>query len=80
MRKESSLMGHKQENIWSWVIGILLIISTVAIWIVIILVGCDILNFQKYPWFLHTVIGTFFAQVVGLALVVAKYLFSSNKQ
>lgn len=64
---------------WSQKIGTILTISTLSIWILLFFVGLGWLNFQSYPWLLHTVVGTFFAQVVGLSLVVAKYLFASKQ-
>lgn len=81
-RKREQLEQHLlQQHIdlqksWSRQIGWLLIGSTIAIWLMIFGVGIGRLGYQSYPWFPHTVVGTFFAQVVGLGLVVAKYVFS----
>lgn len=66
------------QRSWSKKIGWLLICSSVAIWLLLFFVGWECLNFKGYPWLLHTVVGTFFAQVVGLGLIVAKYLFTDR--
>jgi hypothetical protein len=65
----------KLQKIWSWIIGIILLFSTCAIWLMLFLLGRRWLNFEAYPGLPHTVLATFFAQVVGLSYIVAKYLF-----
>lgn len=67
------------QMIWSWIIGSILVFSTLCVWTVIFLLGCRVINFEGYPWLPHTILGTFFGELVGLGLVVAKYLFPTTK-
>jgi len=63
------------QRTWSRIIGGLLYGSSLAIWGLIFSVGLGKLDFTAYPWLMHTIVGSFFAQIVGLGHVVAKYLF-----
>ncbi len=65
------------RKLWSWIIGLLLGITTLVIVVFIFLLGWSYLNYELYPWFPNTVIVSFFAQVVGLGTIVAMYLFSN---
>ena len=68
---------YQLRKLWSWIIGLLLGITTLVIVSFIFLLGWGCLNYELYPWFPNTVIVSFFAQVVGLGIIVAKYLFSN---
>jgi hypothetical protein len=63
------------QKLWSKFILCILLISTVAVFLMIFLLGFGLLEFEKYPYFPHTVVGSFFAEFIGLGVIVAKYLF-----
>ena len=42
-------------------------------------IGLSQLDFGKYSFFLNLVIGQNFAQIVGMGIIVAKFLFSDQK-
>lgn len=44
--------------------------------IVTVLVGLNILNYTSYKWFLPIVTGENFIQIVALAAIVLRWLFS----
>ncbi len=70
---------YKLRKKWSWsIFGF--IVALIAFQIIITsLVGLNILNFEKYPLFLPLVISENFIQIIGLALIVVKFLFSNPK-
>ena len=68
------------QSSWSNKIAWLLIGSTAIMWLMIFLVGWNWLNFRDYPYLPHTIVGSFFIQVVGLGFVVARFLFSDGSQ
>jgi hypothetical protein len=67
---------YKLRSKWSWFILsciFVLILFQIAI---TLLVGLDILNFKEYKWFLPLVITENFVQIIGLAIIVVKFLFN----
>ena len=66
---------NKLQSIWSWTIAGVICISMIAAWAMVFLLGRDVLNFEKHPGFPYTVIGAFFAKIIGLGYIVVKYLF-----
>jgi hypothetical protein len=44
-----------------------------------VLVGFKVVDFEKYQWFLPMVITENFAQIIALAIIVVKFLFSEPK-
>lgn len=53
------------------IIGIIILFDTALT----VLVGCNILNYEKYNWLLETVIGKTTLEILGLAFLVVKFLF-----
>jgi len=74
------LLGRKRffalRDVWSrWIVG--WISASIAMNIVLtILVGLDVLHYEKYQWFINAVTVESFIQVVGLGYVAVRYLFS----
>jgi len=70
---QQQLRNH--QNWWSFGIAGLMCISTFLCWLFIFnLGGCEY-KYEAYPYFPEIVITTFFAQIVGLGLIVSKCLF-----
>lgn len=65
---------------WSWHIKRILWASLTFTWITILFIGWDWLKFEKYPGLPHTIVGTFFVEIIGLGYIVTKYLFPHAKK
>ena len=63
------------QKIWSWIIGLLIGSSTLFLWIFVILLGLNILDYSKYPIFPNLLITSYFVECLGLAYIVVKHLF-----
>lgn len=60
---------------WSWFIFSFITFMLVFQLALTIAVGFKVVDFEKYPIFLHLIIGENFAQIIGMGFIVAKYLF-----
>ena len=53
-----------------WICGILLFQAAVAF-----AVGAEYLNYKDYQWFLALIFGQSFLQIIGMGVVVVKFLY-----
>jgi hypothetical protein len=60
---------------WSWFIFSFITFMLLFQLALTIAVGLKVMDFEKYPIFLHLIIGENFAQIIGMGIIVAKYLF-----
>lgn len=60
---------------WSWFIFSFITFMLVFQLALTLAVGLRLLDFEKYPIYLHLIIGENFAQIIGMGIIVAKYLF-----
>lgn len=69
---------YNQRKYWAYfimgAIGLIILFDI----ILTVLVGLDILNFQKYKWFLEIVIGKTTLEIFGLAFLVVRFLFEKK--
>ena len=59
-----------------WSFWIILIFSLLFI----LLLGSNLLNYTEYKGLPQTILGTFCINIIGLAFVVAKFLFPNSKK
>ena len=64
---------------WSWAIVVWLTILIVFNCALAILVGAGRLDYTKYQWFITAVTVETFLQVIGLAVLAVRYLFSDAR-
>jgi hypothetical protein len=70
---------YELRKTWSkWILGFITV-SLILQFGITVAVGMDCLNFEKYPWFLPLVITETFIQIIGLAIIVVKFLFNEPK-
>jgi hypothetical protein len=60
---------------WSWFIFSFITFMLLFQLALTIAIGFKVVDFEKYPIFLHLIIGENFAQIIGMGIIVAKYLF-----
>lgn len=60
---------------WSRAILVWISCSLFLQWCLILFVGLDKLNFEKYRWFLPGVLFENFAQIVTMGLVIVRFLY-----
>lgn len=69
---------YKMRSDWSGFI-MKCIGASIAFHIVLtFLVGFDILDFKEYKWFLPIIVTENFLQIIGLAVIVVKFLFQDH--
>lgn len=66
------------RNNWSWYLMIVIFLMFSFQVVLAIFIGLGIFNFDKYKYLLYIVVGENFLQIVGMAVVVVKYLFHNN--
>lgn len=71
---------YKLRTKWSKAILWFIIVSLVFQFAITFVVGMDWLNFEKYPWFLPLVVTENFIQIIGLAIIVVKFLFNEPRK
>jgi len=64
---------------WSWFIFGYISFMLLFQLFLTLAIGFKWANFSQYRTFLNVVIGQNFAQIVGMGVIVAKYLFPNNK-
>jgi hypothetical protein len=70
---------YKLRTHWSWFLMACIAISLIFHISLTVLVGFKVVDFEKYQWFLPMVITENFAQIIALAIIVVKFLFSEPK-
>lgn len=84
MGKENEYSGkrfyYKLRNFWGILLATVLTASIVFQFWLTYQIGTGNLRFQGYETFLGIVAGESFIQVVGLSLVIVKYLFPSDNK
>lgn len=66
---------YRLRNKWSWFIfGFITFMLLFQLFLTMTL-GFKLMDFKDYPIFLHLVIGENFAQIIGMGIIVAKFLF-----
>lgn len=70
---------YKFRKHWSWFILICIAILILFQIVLTVCVGCRWLDFKDYKWFLPLTITENFIQLVGLAIIVVKFLFSHQR-
>jgi hypothetical protein len=65
---------------WSWALIIWISILVTFNIALTALVGLGILSFEKYQWFITTVIVETFLQIVGMGYIAVNYLFSDKNR
>jgi hypothetical protein len=63
------------RNKWSWFIFGFVAFMLLFQLFVIVAIGYKWVDFTQYQTFLHLVIGENFAQIIGMGIIVAKFLF-----
>lgn len=82
MRVELDTLHSSRQQImklrarWSYFILLLLLLIVLYEAILVVLIGLDILVFVDYEWLIEIVIGGSIAQILGLPIIVAKFLFN----
>jgi hypothetical protein len=71
---------YKLRTKWSKAILWFIIVSLIFQFSITFVVGMDWLNFEKYPWFLPLVVTENFIQIIGLAIIVVKFLFNEPRK
>lgn len=66
---------YKLRNKWSWFIFSFVSFMLLFQLFVVCAIGYQWVNFKEYQTFLHLVIGQNFAQIIGMGIIVAKFLF-----
>lgn len=68
---------YNLRNTWSWIIGISISFLLTSQIVIVFLIGCNVLIYNS-----TVVISIFFAetfaQIIGLAILVVKFLFKEN--
>jgi len=67
---------YKSRRLWSRFLVFCIGISLAFQIVLTVLVGAKVLNFVEYKWFLPVIISENFLQIVGLATIVLKWIFS----
>lgn len=75
--EEAAYVSTARRN-WSRYLGWCIAVSLIFQIVLTIAVGRKFLDFGKYPGFLAVVAGGTFAQVVGLAAIVLKWIFGGK--
>lgn len=70
---------YQSRKVWSWFLIGAISLSLVFQFVITILVGANALVFTQYKWFLPLVVSENFIQVISLALIVVRWLFSGAK-
>ncbi len=69
---------YKLRRKWSWfIMGSIFALITFHM-VLTTLVGLNVLDYHKYPWFLTVVVTEHLIQIVALAVIVVKFLFSDS--
>jgi hypothetical protein len=63
---------------WSVFLIVCIAISLVFQISITVLVGLNLLNYTEYKWFLPIVVSENFIQILGLAAIVLKWIFSGD--
>ena len=63
---------------WSWTIIVWISVLILFHIVVTILVGCNVLDFSKQKFLIQTVIGTNFLEIVGMGVIVIKFLYPAS--
>ena len=69
---------YRLRKKWSWFILVCISLLILFQIVVTVMVGCGVLDFKEYKWFLPMVITENFAQIIGLAIIVVTFLFSAK--
>lgn len=69
---------YKLRKKWSWFILTCIAFLLITQASLMALVGTNVLDFRDYDWFLPIVVSENFIQIIGLALIVVKFLFSNH--
>lgn len=64
------LRGHWSVLLIIWITSLLVFQISLAL-----MVGTEVLNFENYQWFLPLVVAQNFGQVVGMGLVIVRFLY-----
>lgn len=65
---------------WSWTIIVWISVLILFHIVVTILVGCNVLDFSKQKFLIQTVIGTNFLEIVGMGVIVIKFLYPASSK
>lgn len=66
---------YRLRNKWSWFIFSFIAFMLLFQLFLTLAIGYKWAEFKDYPVFLHLVIGENFAQIIGMGIIVAKFLF-----
>jgi len=70
------LFFYRLRNIWGVGLGVVLALSIFFEYLLTIMVGTGVWNFEKYQAFLNIIAGQMFIQIIGLCAIVVKALFT----
>ena len=65
---------------WSWTIIVWISVLILFHIVVTILVGCNVLDFSKQKFLIQNVIGTNFLEIVGMGVIVIKFLYPASSK
>lgn len=69
---------YKLRDKWSWFIFGFVCFMLVFQILLTVMIGAGVWGFEKNKTFLHIVIGENFAQIIGMGIIVAKFLFPNK--
>lgn len=69
---------YKLRNKWSWFICTFVAFMLLFQLFMVCAIGFKWVDFKDYQTFLHLVIGQNFAQIIGMGIIVAKFLFPNT--
>src|SRR5690606_6326084 len=70
---------YKLRNRWSWFIFIFISFMLLFQLFIMLALGYGWADFKEYQTILHMVMGQNFAQIIGMGIIVAKFLFPLRK-
>lgn len=63
---------------WSWVLTLCIAGMIGFQMLITVLIGAEILTFTSYKEFLYVIIGENFLHIIGMGLIIVKFLYSKN--
>lgn len=80
IHREGTKDFYKLRSTWSSLIGWCIVFLIIFQGAVTASVGFNLINFKDYPWFLEVIVTENFAQIIGLAIIVVKFLFNHHEK
>ena len=78
LESRRKIIGMRSK--WSWTIIVWISVLIAFHIIITICVGCNVLNFAKQQFLIQTVIGTNFLEIVGMGVIIIKFLYPASSK